>query len=223
MGNCGLIFPHEGFLEGLREIATDNDIVLIFDEVVTGFRIAAGGASEYYGVKPDLHTFAKALANGYPISAFGGKNEIMSHIGLGNTLHGGTHAGNPLTLAAAHANLTEISKGGREAYTNLHNLGKKLIEGLKDAAERTGHHIYIPGFAGFYTFFFTKKEEVNEWRDIPTHIDEQLYSRWVWEMYKRGIFHGTPEAFERENLTMSHTIDDVNKTIQAAEEAFKAL
>lgn len=221
MGNGGMIFPEEGYLKGLREICDENDIVLIFDEVWSGFRIARGGAAEYFGVEPDLHTFAKAMANGYPIAAVGGKREIMESVGLGKIFHGGTYTANPLCLAAAYATLNELDRDG--VYEEFYRLGNKLIEGLREAAERTGHNVYIPGFAGFYNLFFTDKKEFKDWRDIEGSVDRAKYEKWVWEMYKRGIYHSTPDTFERVNLTMAHTEEDIEKTIQAAEEAFKAI
>ena len=221
MGNGGMIFPEEGYLKGLREICDENDMVLIFDEVWSGFRIARGGAAEYFGVEPDLHTFAKAMANGYPIAAVGGKREIMESVGPGKIFHGGTYTANPLCLAAAYATLNELDRDG--VYEEFYRLGNKLIEGLREAAERAGHDVYIPGFAGFYNLFFTDKKEFKDWRDIEGSVDRAKYEKWVWEMYKRGIYHSTPDTFERVNLTMAHTEEDIEKTIQAAEEAFKAI
>ncbi|MHA1833186.1 MAG: aminotransferase class III-fold pyridoxal phosphate-dependent enzyme, partial [Candidatus Baldrarchaeia archaeon] len=161
------------------------------------------------------------MANGYPIAAFGGKKEIMDNLGTGKIFHGGTYAANPLCLAAAHATLKELDKDG--IYEKFYRLGKKLVEGLQEAAEHAKQEIYIPGFAGFYNLFFTNKREFKDWRDIAQSVDNEKYEKWVWEMYKRGIYHSTPDSFERVNLTMAHTEEDINKTINAAEEAFKAI
>jgi len=221
MGNGGMIFPQKDYLKGLKEIASENGIVLIFDEVWSGFRIAKGGAAEYFGVEPDLHTFAKAMANGYPIAAFGGKKEIMNSVGAEKIFHGGTYAANPLCLAAAYATLNELDNDG--VYKEFYKLGNRLIEGLREAAERAGHNIYIPGFAGFYNLFFTDKREFKDWRDVAQKIDKAKYEKWVWEMYKRGIYHATPDTFERVNLSMAHTEEDIDKSIQIAEEAYKAI
>lgn len=221
MGNGGMIFPQKDYLKGLREIASEHDIVLIFDEVWSGFRIARGGASEYFGIEPDLHTFAKAMANGYPIAAFGGKKEIMSSVGVGKIFHGGTYAANPLSLAATYATLNELDKD--ERYKEFYKRGYSLTEGLREVAERTGNNIYIPGFAGFYNLFFTDKEDFKDWRDAEQNIDNVKYEKWAWEMYKRGVYHSTPDTFERVNLSMAHTEEDIEKTIQAAEEAFKRI
>lgn len=220
MGNGGMIFPRKDYLKGMREIATDNDIVLIFDEVWAGFRMAKGGASEYFDVKPDLHTFAKAMANGYPLAAFGGKKEIMSQVGAGGIFHGGTYSANPLSLAAAKATLTELDDDAK--YKTFYKLGNRLIEGLREGAEKAGHDVYIPGFAGFYNMLFTKRTEFNDWRDMKD-IDSKKYERWVWEMYKRGVYHASPDMLERVNLSMAHTEDDIEKTIQAADEAFREI
>jgi glutamate-1-semialdehyde 2,1-aminomutase len=221
MGNGGMIYPQEGYLEGLREIASENDIVLIFDEVWAGFRVAKGGTAEFFGVVPDLHTFAKAMANGYPIAAFGGKKEIMENVGAGKIFHGGTYAANPLSLAASLATLNELDN--TSLYKEFYKLGDNLILGLREAAEKTGHDIHIPGFAGFYNLFFTAKKEFRDWRDIEPNVDKAKYEKWSWEMYRRGIYHSTPESFERVNLTMAHTEEDIEKTIDIAEEAFKAI
>jgi len=219
MGNGGMIFPRKGYLEGMRELTEDNEIVLIFDEVVTGFRVARGGASEYLGVRPDLHTFGKAIANGYPISVFGGKKEIMSQIKPGGAYHSGTYAGNPLGLAAALATMKELDN--KAAYKRMYWIGEKLINGLRKAAERADEKIFIPGFAGFFQIYFTDKTDFYEWRDVAGNIGASKYNSFVWELYKRGVYMH-PSVLERIHLTMAHSEDDVEQTVAVAEEAFKA-
>jgi len=222
MGNGGMIFPQKGFLEGMRELTAENEIVLIFDEVVTGFRLARGGAAEYFGVKPDLHTFAKAMANGYPIAAFGGRRDIMENVGPGKILHAGTYAANPLSLAAAEATLNELDKDKGAAYERLRAIGTKLVKGLGDAAEKAGQEVFIPGFAGFFMMYFTRKKMFKDWRDVKPNVDPEKYERFAWEMYRRGIYLH-PDTLERVNVSMVHDKEDIERTVAAAEEAFRAI
>ena len=220
MGNGGMNFPEKGYLEGVRELTKENDVVLIFDEVVTGFRLAKGGASEYFGVRPDLHCFSKSIANGYPIGAFGGKKEIMSQVVLGGIFHAGTYAANPLCLAAAYATLNELDESDK--YRQFYEIGNRLITGLRETGEKAGHDVFIPGFAGFFNMYFTNNKRFKDWRDVGPNIDFDKWERFSWEMIKRGVYLH-PDALERINITMSHTEEDVERTLDAAKGAFQEI
>jgi glutamate-1-semialdehyde 2,1-aminomutase len=222
MCNGGLIFPKKGYLEGVRELCTDNDIVLIFDEVVTGFRIALGGASEYFGVKPDLGTFAKAMAGGVPCAALTGKREILDVVRPGGVLHAGTYNANLISLAGAYGTMAELKSLGKSGYERFHSLGKKLIANLREAAERTHQNIFIPGFTGWFLMYFTEKTEFMNHRDVIAGTDNAKFSSFAWEMMRRGIYVH-PDSLERINISFAHSEDDVDKVTAAAAESFKAL
>jgi len=220
MGNGGMIYPEKGYLEGVRELTQENDIVLIFDEVVTGFRLAKGGASEYFKVKPDLHCFSKSIANGYPIGAFGGKREIMSRVVQEGVFHAGTYSANPLCVAAVHATLSELDEGDK--YKRFYEIGNRLTDGLREVAENADQNIFIPGFAGFFNMYFTDKKEFHNWRDVGPNINYDKWDRFAWQMIKRGVYLH-PDATERINITISHTEDDVERTLSVAKDAFRAI
>jgi glutamate-1-semialdehyde 2,1-aminomutase len=222
MCNGGLVFPEKGYLEGVRQLCTDNDIVLIFDEVVTGFRMALGGASEYLGVKPDLGTFAKAMAGGVPCAAIAGKREIMSIIKPGGVMHAGTYNANLVSLSGAYATMTELKSQGKTGYDRFHRLGKKLIKGLKDAAAEAHQKVFLPGFTGWFLMYFTEKTEFKNFRNVNTGIDFAKFSKFAWEMMRRDIYVH-PDALERINLSFAHTEEDVEKILEAASEAFRAI
>ena len=222
MCNGGLVFPNPDFIKSLRKITEENNIVLIFDEVITGFRVAKGGASEFLGVKPDLHTFAKALANGYPLAAFGGKAKIMKIIKPGGIFHGGTYSGNPLSLAAAYANLTELTKLGEKGYEQFYKIGNYLIDGLKKEAEKLNLPFHIPGFAGFSVMHFTKNKKLSDWRSVTTSIDKEKFTKFAWKMYKRG-FYFHPDPIGRIIPSFSHTYENVDNTVKNSGEVFKEI
>ena len=222
MCNGGLVFPEKEYLKGVRELCTENDVILIFDEVVTGFRIALGGASEYFGVKPDLGTFAKCMSGGVPCAAIAGKREIMNTIKPGGTMHAGTYNANLISLAGAHATMTELKHQGKAGYERFHGLGKKLIGGLKEAADRANQRVFLPGFTGWFLMYFTERTEFKNFRDVNAGIDFAKFSKFAWEMMRRGVYVH-PDALERINLSFAHTEEDVNKIVAAASEAFKTL
>ncbi|HEC92954.1 MAG TPA: aminotransferase class III-fold pyridoxal phosphate-dependent enzyme, partial [Candidatus Atribacteria bacterium] len=164
MGNMNSIMPKEGYLKHLKEVTEDNDILLIFDEVKTGFRMAEGGAQEIYNVKPDLACYAKAMGNGFPVGAFGGIKEIMELIGPEGVAHGGTFTGNAVSMAAVDATLEEIS--GAKVIESINDFGNNLIKGIGEVMEDNNINYTIQGFPGMFGFFFTELEEVRQLRDI---------------------------------------------------------
>jgi glutamate-1-semialdehyde 2,1-aminomutase len=222
MCNGGLVFPEKGYLEGLRELCTENDIVLIFDEVVTGFRTALGGAYEYLGVRPDLGAFAKAMAGGIPCAAIAGKREIMDIVKPGGVFHAGTYNANLISLAGAYSTMTELKSLGKRGYDRFYATGKKLTSGLQEAAQRAHQSVFFPGFAGWFLMYFTDKTEFKNFRDVIGGTDAAKFSKFAWEMMRRDIYVH-PDSLERINISFAHSDEDVEKIVKAASEAFKSL
>lgn len=214
MANLGFIPPESGYLQAMRELTEANDIVLIFDEVKTGFRLAPGGGQEVYGVKPDLACYAKALGAGFAIGAIAGKREILA-----SALRAGTYAANPVALAAAKATLTELSSNGGSAYRHLYKIGKMLNDGLELAIQKTKVDMLIQGPGPIISWYFTKKKKIKDSRDF-SEVDLAKGHEFVKQMIKRGIY-----AHHKENffLSTAHTQGDVEKTVIAAEESLKAV
>ncbi|MEM1947524.1 MAG: aspartate aminotransferase family protein [Candidatus Caldarchaeum sp.] len=221
MANNGVILPQPGFLKQLREIAEEAEALLIFDEVITGFRVAPGGAQEYYGLKADLATFGKALGGGAPIAAIAGRKDILENIGPGKIGFGGTYNAHPVSLAAASANLDVLMENDGDAFRRLHQVGETLMKGLKQAIEDTGVKAIVQGLGPLFQVFFTELEAVNSYRE-KLLTDGSAYTAWAMEMLKRGVFL-FPEDGERILLSTVHSREDVEKTVEAAEEAFKAV
>jgi glutamate-1-semialdehyde 2,1-aminomutase len=184
MCNNGCIEPKPEFLEGLREVCTEHDIALIFDEVITGFRISLGGAQTYFGVTPDLSIFAKAIASGYAISAIVGKYEWMQLIEQAKVIHAGTmNAGNP-TVAAALATITVLEND--QTHDRMFKLGKMLMEGLKKAAADSGHSLLVEGPGPMFAISFSSLEKTNDYRDTLV-ADKAKLGKFIAAMHDEGI------------------------------------
>ena len=188
MCNSGCIAPEPGFLEGLREICDRYGCLLIFDEVITGFRLGLSGAQGYFGITPDLAVFGKAMASGYPISVLAGKREFMRLIAEGKVIHAGTmNAGSP-SVAAALATLDELEI--ENPYERLFSFGEKLMHGLREAGRETGHSLYVQGMGPmFHVGFTTASESFSKATDYRGAFayDKSKYAKFVWGMQERGI------------------------------------
>ncbi|HUT64408.1 MAG TPA: glutamate-1-semialdehyde 2,1-aminomutase [Anaerolineae bacterium] len=219
VGNMGTVPPLPGFLEELREIATSEGIVLIFDEVMTGFRLSRGGAQELYGITPDLTTVGKIVGGGLPVGAYGGRAEIMRNLApLGPVYQAGTLSGNPLAMAAGLATLTLIDTD--ETYSHLEETGRELTDGLKNAAIKAGVNVTINRVGSMFTIFFTTGP-VTDYMSALTS-DTVLFSRFFRGMLKRGVLL-PPSQFEAAFISTAHNDDAIGLTITAAEDAFKDL
>ena len=220
--NIGTVIPEEGYLKGLQELCEENDIVFILDEVISGFRLAPGGAQEYFGLKPGLATFAKALGAGFPISAITGKREIMELVVPGKIMHAGTFNANPLCVAASYAALTELTKNDNAAYKHLHKIGKMLQEGLEAAIDKTHTTAIVQGLgAGGCQLYFTEMKKIRNYREYFS-CDEAKYLRFHKELLKRGIyFH--PQQNEHLFVCTEHTEEDVHKCVDAVEQSLRAV
>jgi glutamate-1-semialdehyde 2,1-aminomutase len=215
--NIGTVPPEPGFLKLIRDLCTENGMDFILDEVITGFRLARGGAQEYFGVKADIATYAKALGAGFPISAIAGKREIMEEMVPGKVFHAGTYNANPLCVAASLASLQELDKPG--VYPELKKVGDTLQAGLEAAIRRTHTDAIVQGVGpGGCQIYFTKLKKVKEYRDFLT-CDSPKYMRMHRKLLKKGIyFH--PQAYEHLFVSTQHTIEDVNR---CTEEVAKVL
>ena len=219
-GNMNCIPPVPGFLEALREQCTRHGAVLIFDEVMTGFRVAKGGAQELYGVRPDLTTLGKIVGGGMPVGAFGGRREIMEHIApLGPVYQAGTLSGNPVAMAAGLATL-----GGLEApgfHARLGRATDRLVAGLAEAAARVGVPLATNHVCGMFGFFFTGAGRVNSYAEA-TACDVERFKRFFHGMLAEGVYLA-PSAFEAGFISAAHTDADIDATIAAAGRVFARL
>ncbi|WP_419571308.1 glutamate-1-semialdehyde 2,1-aminomutase [Rheinheimera sp.] len=219
-GNMNCIAPVPGFLEALRRLCDQHGTVLIFDEVMTGFRVALGGAQAYYGIKPDLTTLGKIIGGGMPVGAFGGRRDIMQHIApLGGVYQAGTLSGNPIAMAAGLAALTEIRKTG--VYETLAAKTTQLISGIKQAADKTGIPLATAQVGGMFGLFFTAETQVTNYHQA-TRCDIDAFKRFFHLMLNKGVYLA-PSAYEAGFLSLAHSDADLAQTIDAAEQSFKAL
>jgi len=224
-GNMNCIPPVEGFLEGLREVCDEYKSVLILDEVMTGFRVALGGAQAHYNITPDLTTLGKIIGGGMPVGAFGGKKEIMDYIApVGPVYQAGTLSGNPLAMAAGLAALTELAKGDK--HQQLANATEKLAMGLQAAAERNGVSLSINYVGAMFGFFFTPEgfsadDKITTFEQA-TSCDAEKFKRFFNLMLAEGVYLA-PSAFETGFLSMAHTDEIIEKTLVAADKCFAQL
>ena len=219
VGNMGTVLPHKDFLGGLRKIADENGIVLIFDEVMTGFRLSRSGAQGVYGVKPDLTVLGKIVGGGLPVGAYGGKEEIMRYLApLGPVYQAGTLSGNPLAMAAGLATLSLIDK--EETYKYLEEKGAKLELGIVSAATKCGLNITLNRAGSMFTVFFTTGP-VTDYNGAM-ESDRGMFSKFFRSMLESGVLL-PPSQFEAAFISLKHDDDVIDKTIAAAEEAFKIL
>jgi glutamate-1-semialdehyde 2,1-aminomutase len=219
-GNMNCIPPVPGFLEALREQCTQHGAVLIFDEVMTGFRVAKGGAQELYGVRPDLTTLGKIVGGGMPVGAFGGRREIMEHIApLGPVYQAGTLSGNPVAMAAGLATLSGLEAPGFHA--KLGRATDRLVAGLADAAARAGVPLATNHVCGMFGFFFTGAGRVNSYAEA-TACDVERFKRFFHGMLVEGVYLA-PSAFEAGFISAAHTDADIDATIAAAGRVFARL
>ncbi|CAG4998013.1 Glutamate-1-semialdehyde 2,1-aminomutase [Dyadobacter sp. CECT 9275] len=216
VGNMGCVLPAEGFLAGLRKICDQEGIVLIFDEVMTGFRLSKGGAQERFGITPDLTTLGKIIGGGMPVGAYGGKAEIMNCVSpLGPVYQAGTLSGNPIAMAAGYTMLTYLNEHP-EVYTQLENSGNKLISGFSRSLAKLGLNYTINHIGSMYTLFFTD-QPVTDFPSAKTS-DLPLFGKYFHAMLDRGIYLG-PSQFESMFLSTALTDTHIEQIIQANEES----
>jgi glutamate-1-semialdehyde 2,1-aminomutase len=218
MGNTGVIPPQPGYLEFLREITAAHGIVLIFDEVITGFRVAPGGAQALYGVTPDLTTMAKALGGGFPVAALGGRREIMDLVSDGAVLHAGTYNANSVAVAATNASLDVLTRPG--THERLFDLSNRLMKGIGEIFERAGIPVQVQGVGPMFQFWFSETPIV-DYRDAAAHLNSPKYAALALELHRRGVMVH-PSNIELWFVSTVHTREHIDTTLDAFEGAVKA-
>lgn len=212
VGNMGCIPPRENFLKQLRDLCTKEKIVLIFDEVMTGFRVSLGGAQELYGIKPDLTTLGKIIGGGLPVGAYGGKKDLMQMVAPSGPMYqAGTLSGNPLAMAAGYEMLSIISQD-KSVYKILEERSAQLESGMRDAMKKRGLNYRINRVGSMFTLFFTDIEVVDY--DSAKTADTKKFALFFNEMLKRGIYLA-PSQFEAAFVSAGHTNYDIEKTNRA--------
>ena len=218
-GNMGVVLPQEGFLRGLRDLCHETGIVLIFDEVMSGFRVAWGGAQSLYGVIPDMTCLGKVIGGGLPVGAFGGKKEIMENLApLGPVYQAGTLSGNPLAVTAGLETLKILAQPG--TYETLGKSADYLVEKAKKLAQKTGVKTHISRVGSMFTLFFASQEVIDY--DTALKSDTVAFSRYFHLMLKGGIYLA-PSQFEANFISLAHSQENLNKTLEVMAKAFKEL
>ena len=210
--NMGLVLPKKEYLNDVRKITKQNDIILIFDEVVTGFRLALGGASEFFGIKPDLATFAKAMGNGFPVAAIAGKKEIMQQLApAGRVYQASTYAGNPISVSASISTIETLIEAKNDIYPTIAKTCDRLVNGIKDELEDAKLNLTLNTIGSMYQLFFTEGRVTDA---ISAKKSNTANFRLLFdELLKRGVFI-PPSQFETCFVSYSHSEDDVYKTIE---------
>ena len=213
LANTNCIVPAPGYMEGLQRICKENGALLAFDEVITGFRVARGGAQEYLGITPDLATYAKSMAGGFPIAMIVGRRDVMDLIGDGTVYHGGSFNSNVMSIAATYASLKHIQDQGDDFYRDLNGKGLRLMKELSDVAKSLESDLHVQGVGSVFSISFTTKQEITNWRDHARNCDDGKYKRFAEEMLKQGI---RLSSNGRIHLSSAHTDEDIDKTVAAA-------
>jgi len=217
--NSNVILPNPGYLEKLRELCDKYDILLILDEVGTGFRVALGGAQEIYNIEPDLSTYAKSMAGGFPIAMLAGKPEIMDYMSSGEVVHGGSFNTNVMSVSAAHATLDHLLNN-KNFYNSLNKNGDLLIKGLEESAKKKNIDILIQGLGSVFYLSFTKLDSIKNYRDHANNVDQEKYKEFSKLMLLNGV---RLSQNGRWHMSSAHDINDIEKTIRASDTSFSEL
>ena len=217
--NTNVILPEDGYLEKLRLLCDKYNILLIFDEVGTGFRVALGGAQEIYGIEPDLSTYAKSMAAGFPIAMLAGKPEIMDSLSNGKVVHGGSFNTNVMSVSASHATLNYLLSN-KNFYKNLNSSGETLIKGLEEVASKNGIDILIQGLGSVFYLSFTSAKSIKNYREHTLNIDFDKYKEFAKLMLLNGV---RLSQNGRWHMSSAHSEEDIEKTIYAANLSFAEL
>lgn len=219
VGNAGVILPKNGYLKRIRELTEENGIVLIFDEVINGFRLAFGGAEEYYGVVPDMVTLGKIMGGGFPLAAFGGKREIMQMVApVGKVYQAGTFSGNPISVVAGLATLKTIRREGDSFYHELELKRRVICAAVRDLAEDAHFPIQVNGIASMFQLFFVDSEVYDY--ESAKRADKAKFMVYQRELLEKGVFV-PPSQFETCFVSSVHSEEDVEKTVEAIEECLR--
>ena len=216
--NMGLVETDKKYLQEVRDLTQKENIVLIFDEVISGFRVSLGGAAEYFGIKPDLITLGKIIGGGYPVGAFGGKEEIMNLVSpMGGVYHAGTLSGNPVSVSAGIKTIS-ILKDRPEIYREINEKTKKIVEGIRELIEKYEIPATINSVGSLYTIFFSKNK-VKTLEDA-INTDDKLYETYFTTMLENGII-APPSKYEAHFISLAHSFEDIEKILETVEKAFK--
>ena len=219
VGNAGVILPKKGYLEAIRKLTKENGIVLIFDEVITGFRLAFGGAQEYYGVIPDMVTLGKIMGGGFPLAAFGGKKEIMEMVApIGKVYQAGTFSGNPISVIAGLATLKTILNNGCSFYQELELKRRMICDAVRDLAEDAHFPVQVNDIASMFQLFFADSEVYDY--ESAKKTDKAKFMVYQGKLLEKGVFV-PPSQFETCFVSSVHLKGDVKKTVEAIEESLK--
>ena len=219
LGNIGPILPRPGFLETLRKVTEENEVLLIFDEVITGFRLSMGGAQEYYKIRPDLTILGKVLGGGLPLSAFGGRRNIMEKLApMGPVYQAGTYSGNPVSVSAALATLQSLKKRGGQVYSRLEKMGDKMRRGISDQLEAARVTAQVSGLGSMFQLFFTDRP-VTDYHSAKS-ADIRRYEKYFHSLLASRIFV-PPSQFETCFLSTALTEDELESTLDAIGAAVK--
>lgn len=219
--NTNCIMPEPGYLEAVNETAHRHGALVIFDEVITGFRVAYGGAQELLGITPDLATYAKSIAAGFPIAMLAGRRDIMNILGSGEVYHGGSFNSNVMSISAAYATLTHLKSEGDVFYADLNRRGQRLIDGLRHVAMETETDIHIQGLGSVFGISFNRSgDTIRNYRDHATKCDDARYTQFASEMMREGV---RLSSNGRVHMSSAHTDEQVDQTIQAAGQALSRI
>jgi len=218
MGNMGVIPPQPGYLQNLRDLTRDNGILLILDETVTGFRIAAGGCQEHYGITPDISTFGKAMGAGLPVAGFVGRADVMEALEWGGVLHYGTQNASRVGLYAARASLRELIRDDGAALRHTWRIGEKLCHGLRDLFEETDTKAIVQNVGPMLQIIFTDQPAIRDYREFCAYVDRAKYQKFAWALFKYGVYM-TPSAALHSVVSLAHTDEDVSFTLDAVGKA----
>lgn len=214
MLDSGPILPRPGYLQAVRELTKKHNILLIFDEVITGFRVSLGGAQEYFGVTPDISTFAKAIASGYPFGVVCGRKDVMQSL-----KPAGTFNGNPVGTAAALATISELEKPG--VYEKLHKLTSRLAEGFKELGKKYNIKVYARNIASVFILYFGFDEDVDDLREWISKADTELYKKFVQGLESYGVRFSCKRG--RIYISTEHTEEDIEYTLKVADQVFSEI
>ncbi|MBA30979.1 MAG: hypothetical protein CL748_00395 [Chloroflexi bacterium] len=220
LANTNCILPKKGYLEKVKSLCEKHNALLAFDEVITGFRVAAGGAQELLKITPHIATYAKSMAGGFPMSMIVGEKQIMNEIGNGNVYHGGSFNSNVMSTAATYATLKYLQDSKTTFYENLNKKGEFMIENLKSVSKSQESDMHVQGIGSLLSISFTNKEEIINWRDHAKNCNEEKYSIFAYEMLKNGI---RLSSNGRMHISSAHTHEDLEKTISAVEKVLSKL
>jgi glutamate-1-semialdehyde 2,1-aminomutase len=214
MANIGVIPPEPGYLTALRQLTRDQEILLILDETVTGFRIAPGGCQEHYAVHADIITFGKGLGAGLPVAAFAGLADVMEALAWGGVLHYGTQNGSRLGMYAARANLQQLLADDGAAFQHIWKIGESLCDGLRDLFRETGTPAIVQNVGPMFQILFTSQEAVCDYRDFCAAVDRHAYQKLALALFRHGVYM-SPSAALHSVASLAHTEEDVSSTLEA--------